>query len=253
MAGSVLAAQTYTVRDAMQSRADTIDAYKKIADVGYQAVELGGQGELEVAELADLLRDLGLTACSAHVGFADLRDDPERVAEQYLALGCEHVISGPPRRFTTEQEWVEFAREAGPVAQRLSELGLRYAYHNHSFELERFGERTALAILYEESDPEYVNAQLDTYWVQHGGANPIVWINRLAGRLPTLHMKDMAMHGNEQFYAEVGEGNLDWQGILAAAQDAGVKWYIVEQDICQRDPFESLEISFNNMKAMGLE
>ena len=66
-------------------------------------------------------------------------------------------------------------------------------------------------------------------------------------------MKDMAMHGGEQFYAEVGEGNLDWPGILAAAEEAGVQWYIVEQDICQRDPFASLAISFNNLKAMGLD
>ncbi len=253
MAGSVLAAQTYTVRDAMQSRADTIDAYKKIADVGYQAVELVGQGELEVAELAELLSDLGLTACSAHVGFADLRDDPERVAEQYLALGSEQVVSGPPGRLTTEQEWVEFAREAGPVAQRLSELGLGYAYHNHSFELERFGDRTAFEILVEESEPEYFYLELDTYWVQHGGASPVAWINKLGSRVPLLHVKDMTMHGSEQFFAEVGEGNLDWPGILAAARAAGVRWYIVEQDLCECDPFESIAISFNNLKAMGLE
>ena len=61
------------------------------------------------------------------------------------------------------------------------------------------------------------------------------------------------MRGGEQIMAEVGEGNLDWPGILAAAKNAGVQWYIVEQDTCQRDPFESLKISLDNLKAMGLE
>jgi sugar phosphate isomerase/epimerase len=60
------------------------------------------------------------------------------------------------------------------------------------------------------------------------------------------------MCGREQLYAEIGEGNLDWPSILAAARDAGVKWYIIEQDICQRDPFESLAISLSNLNAMGL-
>ncbi|MCK4324554.1 MAG: sugar phosphate isomerase/epimerase, partial [Armatimonadetes bacterium] len=139
------------------------------------------------------------------------------------------------------------------VGRRLKSLGLNYGYHNHSHEFEKFGERTAMAILFGESDPDCVSAELDTYWVQHGGASPVVWIKKLADRLPLLHLKDMAMRGREQLYAEVGEGNLDWEGIIAAAQDAGVKWYIVEQDTCQRDPFESLAISFNNLKEMGLE
>jgi sugar phosphate isomerase/epimerase len=243
----------YTVRDAMQTPQDSVEAFKRVAETGYRVVELAGYGGLEVAELARVLGDLGLTACSSHNDFAELRDNPESVAEGLLALGCEQVVSGPPKRPTSEQEWVEFARQADPVARRLSELGLTYAYHNHSFELEKFGERTALAILYEESDPAYVRAQLDTYWIQHGGGNPVVWIERLGDRLPTLHMKDMTMHGSEQFFAEVGEGNMDWPGIIAAARRAGVQRYIVEQDICERDPFDSIAMSLRNMQEMGLE
>ena len=63
----------------------------------------------------------------------------------------------------------------------------------------------------------------------------------------------MAIKGREQLYAEVGEGNLNWPGIMAAAKEAGTKWYIVEQDTCQRDPFDSLAISFRNLQGMGLK
>lgn len=62
----------------------------------------------------------------------------------------------------------------------------------------------------------------------------------------------MAIVGRQQVMAEVGEGNLNWPGILAACKEAGVKWYCVEQDKCQRDPFESLAISLRNLKEMGL-
>jgi sugar phosphate isomerase/epimerase len=60
------------------------------------------------------------------------------------------------------------------------------------------------------------------------------------------------MRGSEQLMAEVGEGNLNWPAILQACREAGVEWYIVEQDICQRDPLESLGISLRNLQAMGL-
>ena len=98
----------------------------------------------------------------------------------------------------------------------------------------------------------------DTYWIQHGGADPVVWIERMQERMPVVHLKDMVMlpaddgGGPQQALAEVGEGNMNFAGILAACQRIGVEWYAVEQDICQRDPFESLAISYRNLRAMGL-
>jgi len=60
------------------------------------------------------------------------------------------------------------------------------------------------------------------------------------------------MKGREQLFSEVGEGNMNWPSILEACREAGTRWYIVEQDRCQRDPFESLAISFRNLGEMGL-
>jgi len=118
--------------------------------------------------------------------------------------------------------------------------------------LEKFDGRTGLAILYEDSDPIYFKGEIDTYWIQHGGGDPAAWIRKLKGRMPLVHFKDMVMHGHEQLMAEVGEGNLNWPAILDACREVDVEWYIVEQDTCQRDPFESLAISLRNLKAMGL-
>ena len=99
--------------------------------------------------------------------------------------------------------------------------------------------------------------ELDTYWVQHGGADPAAWIRRLKGRMPVVHLKDMTVSAEgwnvKQLMAEVGEGNLNWPAILDACHAAGVRWYAVEQDICPRDPFESLKISYENLRKMGLE
>ncbi|MCB0030032.1 MAG: sugar phosphate isomerase/epimerase, partial [Anaerolineales bacterium] len=90
-----------------------------------------------------------------------------------------------------------------------------------------------------------VKAILDTYWVQHGGADSVDWVHRLAGRMDVIHLKDMVIQERQQVMAEVGQGNLNWPGILAACAETGVAYAAVEQDICQRDPFESMAMSYN--------
>ncbi len=72
----------------------------------------------------------------------------------------------------------------------------------------------------------------------------------MKGRIPLVHFKDMGISGGKQVMTEVGEGNLNWDAILEACKSSGVLWYIVEQDTCQRDPFESLAISLRNLKNM---
>jgi sugar phosphate isomerase/epimerase len=139
---------------------------------------------------------------------------------------------------------------------------LTFSYHNHSFEFIRFphgeGSRTALDIIYDESDPRYLQAEIDTYWVQHGGGDPVAWIQKVKQRMPVVHLKDMVIaepphpRMGSQWMAEVGEGNLNWPAILSACAESGIEWYAVEQDICQRDPFESLAISYRNLVRMGL-
>jgi sugar phosphate isomerase/epimerase len=112
--------------------------------------------------------------------------------------------------------------------------------------------RTGLQTLVDGSVAEVFSFEIDTYWIQHGGGNPVSWLSSLAGRMPLVHVKDMAMRGSEQLFAEVGEGNLEWSGILDACRDGGVEWYLVEQDICQGDPFDALGVSLRNLRGMGL-
>ena len=69
---------------------------------------------------------------------------------------------------------------------------------------------------------------------------------------PRCHWKMVIVDG-EQVMAEIGEGNLNWPDILQACRDAEVEWYAIEQDVCRRDPFESLKISYENLRAMDVE
>ena len=253
MATSQLAAQLYTVRDFTNTPADIATTMKKVNQLGYDAVQCSALGAIDAHELKRIVDGEGLTICATHTDYERMRDEPQAVIDEHNLWGCKHAaIGGLPQKYRSAEGYARFAKEASEVAKRLAEGGLTFSYHNHSFELERFNGRTGLEILYEDSDPKYFNSELDTYWIQHGGGDPAAWIRKLKGRADIVHLKDMAMDGRTQLFAEVGEGNLNWPAILDACKEAGVEWYIVEQDTCQRDPFESLGISLRNLKEMGL-
>ena len=253
MAASQLAAQLYTVRDFTNTPAEIATTMKKVKQLGYDAVQCSALGTIDAHELKRIVDGEGLTICATHTDYERMRDEPQAVIDEHNLWSCKHAaIGGLPQEYRSAEGYARFAKEASEVAKRLAEGGLTFSYHNHSFELERFNGRTGLEILYEDSDPKYFNSELDTYWIQHGGGDSAAWIRKLKGRAYIVHLKDMAMDDRTQLFAEVGEGNLNWHAILDACKEAGVEWYIVEQDTCQRDPFESLGISLRNLKEMGL-
>ena len=134
--------------------------------------------------------------------------------------------------------------------QKYAGSGLLLGYHNHSHEFSRYDGKPAIQILAERFSND-VWFEVDTYWVSHGGGDPAAWIEKFTGRAHCAHLKDMLINlDRTQYMAEVGEGNLNWQRILPACQSAGVEHLLVEQDTCYRDPFESLQISLDNLKAM---
>ncbi len=255
MAEAKLAAQLYTVREFTKTAADLAITLKKVRDIGYTSVQISAIGPIPDAEVKQMIEDNGLSVCITHTPYDRLINNIEEVIAQHQLWNCPNVALGAmpaPYREGGEAAYYKFAAEMNQVGEKLAKAGLTFSYHNHSFEFVRFGKLTGLDIIYNETDPHYLKAEIDTYWVQHGGGDPTVWIRRMKDRMPVVHFKDMVIFEGKQTMAEIGEGNLNWSGILAACEEAHVRWYAIEQDICQRDPFESLKISYNNLRAMGL-
>lgn len=250
----VLAAQLYTVRDFTQTAEGLAASLKKIQAMGYSAVQISAIGPIPDGEVKAILEEARLKACITHDRGAWPWQDLDGIIAQHKLWECPNAALGsmPEAYRGSEAGFLQFAREANAVGKALAGAELTFSYHNHSFELARFGKRTGLELIYAETDPRYVKAELDTYWVQHGGGDPAGWVRRLAGRMPVIHLKDMAMIDGQPAMAEVGEGNLNWAAILEACREGGVEWCAVEQDICRRDPFESLGISYGNLRKMGL-
>ncbi len=253
MANTSIGAQLYTLRDYMKTPTDIAKTLRELRKIGYEAVQVSGIGPIAPRDLKKMLDDEGLIACATHTGYDELVKETGRVIEDHKMLGASHVACpGLSPEYHNGEGYKTVARELSKVGKVLKAHGITLSYHNHGIEFEKYGDRIGLEILYEESEPDCLQAEIDTYWVQYGGGDPAVWCRKLAGRLPLLHLKDMGIQDNKQIMMEVGEGNLDWGAILKACKAAGTEWYLVEQDVCQRHPLESLRISLENMKRMGL-
>lgn len=254
MANTTIAAQLYTLREFLKTPEDVAKSLKKVREIGYEAVQVSGLGPIDPKELKKIADDNGLQIVVTHIPFQRFQEDMEGLIADHKLWNCKYVgLGAMPKEYRTSREsYVQFAKEASGFAKRLAEEGLSFVYHNHAFEFVKFDGKTGLELIYEESDP-VLNGEIDTFWVQKGGSDPAAWIRKLKGRMEIVHFKDMVINENgEQIMAEVGEGNLNWPAIIEACREIGIKWHIVEQDTCQRDPFESLAISLKNLKAMGL-
>lgn len=261
MPHSMIGAQTYTIREHTQTAEDLARSCARLRDDGYEAVQLSATGDIPVEQMAQILRDHGLTCAATHVELDQMQQTESCVA-YHQALDCQYTAIGG-HHGAGRDEWLAFCETYNQAAQGLGAHGIRIGYHNHSHELAPVdgipaGEGcTVLDLLINALDPA-VWIELDTYWIAHGGGDPAAWIDKIAasgpGRLPCIHVKDMAItRERQQLYCEVGSGNLNWPAILAACDRAGVAWYLVERDDGEMDPFQSLRISLQQMKAMGLK
>ena len=248
-----LAAQMYSVREFMKTPKDMATSLARIKKVGYDAVQLSGQGPVEPADMRKMLDDNGLLACATHISFDQMQHNLKEVIERHHLWETQYVgVGAMPDSYRQDADgYKRFAQEASEIALQLQDEGLTFVYHNHQFEFTRFGSLTGMDILLRESHPAF-EFELDTYWAQTGGGDPAAWIDKLAYRMSVIHFKDMRIVGGQPEFAEIGEGNLNWPAILGACEDAGLEWYIIEQDDCPGDPFDSLALSLRNLRGMGV-
>ena len=248
---SQVCAQLYTVRDFLKTPKDIAESLAKVRAIGYEAVQLSGLGPIPETELAAMLEGEGLVCCATHEPGEDLFNNPAGVAERLRTLNCSLTAYPYPagEKFRNLDEVKLLAKKLNAAGEALYKEGITLCYHNHHIEFRRVAGKTILEWLYQETNPQYLQGEPDTYWVQYGGGCVVSWCRYLAQRLPIIHYKDYRItEDNTITYAEIGNGNLDWPHITAAAEAAGCTWFSVEQDTCPGDPFDSLKQSFDFIK-----
>lgn len=246
---SQVAAQLYTVRDYCKTVADLGETLKKIRAIGYQAVQISGVGPIPEEDIVRMLNRTDLICCATHEG--NILTEPEKVVTRLRKLNCRYTAYPYPGgvKLETLADAKDLAHRLNAAGRVLSDAGQVLTYHNHNIEFRKVEGRLILEVLYAETDPAFLQGEIDTFWVQYGGGSPEDWCRKLAGRLPLLHLKDYGVTPeNAHTFAEIGNGNLNWKAIIKAAEKSGCEWYIVEQDTCPGNPFDSLKLSFDYIK-----
>lgn len=260
---NVLGVQLYTVREFTQTLEGFEESIKKLAGIGYTAVQISGVGPMDPEDIAKVCRDHGVAIVGTHFGWADFCGKSDEIIAKHKAWDCSHTAVGvlPPEYFNDGLAGIrKFMDELGPVLEKLNKEGIDFSYHNHFHEFVKVEGKTFLEWIYELGG-ENLLPEIDTYWIQAGGEDPAKWIRKFPNRQPLLHLKDMSLYRDttkflgecEQRLAPVGEGNLDWDDILQAAAESNCRWYLVEQDNCYgRDPFDCLASSYRFLSSKGL-
>ena len=240
-----IGAQLYTLRKQMQTPEDIEATLKRVAAVGYKYIQCSGFA-FDAAEMRALFDRLGLQVKLTHTNALRILGDTENVIAEHKILGCPYVgLGGMPGEYRTSDGVRKFLADFRPAMETLHGAGLKFQYHNHSFEFERFGGETLLDTLANESDPALLGFTLDTYWAQHAGMDVADLVRRLRGRIDVCHYKDMAVVEGQPRFAAIGSGNMNWPAITAAFEEIGTQYAFIEQDDCYGvDPVEELAASF---------
>jgi len=256
-----IALQLWTVRDAYDR--DPRAVLGRVAGLGYRAMELvySRTGGLTHAEQREALDALGLSTASLHCFLDELEDDLDGVLTAADALDAGHVVLAwvPPERRRDAADFRSLADVLTAAGERCAAAGRPLAYHFHDFELAEHDGKRGMDWIFDAVDPAVLAAEVDVYWVDVAGLDPVAYLEQIGERCVLLHCKDRAPAGAAPlvepgeglavFNAEVGEGVLDFPAILAAAPHA--RWLVTEQDFSAGDPFESARCSLVNLEALA--
>lgn len=253
----VIGAQLYTVRDFAKTLDGFAETLKKVADIGYKTVQVSGTCDFEAEWLAEKLRENGLSCVLTHTKPADILEKTEKVCRDHGVFGCRNIGLGamPGGGKVTDEIYEKFIADFTPAIQKIHASGYQFFYHNHAFEFTRSRDgKLFIDKLLADFPPEMLGITLDTYWVQFAGADVSGWLDKMKGRVECIHLKDMtATFNNKNRMAPVGWGNMNFEKIIAAAETAGGKYLLVEQDDCyEEDPFVCLKKSYDYLTALGL-
>ncbi|HHX62760.1 MAG TPA: sugar phosphate isomerase/epimerase [Epulopiscium sp.] len=240
--------QLYSLKD--ETKKDFVGALEKVAKMGYQGVEFAGYGDIEAIQMKEHLKRLGLKAVSAHVPLDRLENNLEEEIDYAKVLGMTHIVC-PWATFEGIEDVEKLASTLNKVGKTCKAEGITFSYHNHDHEFVKIEGEYILDLLFSKTNPEYVKAELDLCWVSRGGVDEVAYVEKYSGRCPLLHAKDYVT-SPEFRQVEVGTGLVNFAGIEKVAKNAHVEWIIVEQEEYSIDPFESIQISLENLRKLKI-
>lgn len=257
--------QLYSIRDAMQ--ADVAGTLKKVADMGYQYLELAGYSNgkfygMTPRDFKKLVSDLGMEIISSHTmveAKGITMENAKKMADDHAQLGVKYCIQpwiNEEDRYI--DQYKKMIADWNKVGEIMQHSGIQFGYHNHNFEFEPTnGLVPYFDIFMKEMDPDLITMELDVYWATKAGQDPVQLFERFPGRFQLLHFKDATREEAPYFevkkddIAPVGQGHIDFQRIYNAHDIAGTQYFFVEDDNQGNGkPFEGIKASITYLQQL---
>ena len=240
-----IGAQLYTLRDFCQNAEDFDKSMKKISEMGYKTIQASAIGPMSGETVKEICDKYGLEVVCTHRPFDNYENKLEDDVAYHKAMNCEIAGLGCMPFEYIENEWTresltELIGRMNKVSDELAKHGITFAYHNHAFEFEKFDGKYIMDYFLEEGNFSFI---FDVYWLTYSGIDPVDFITKMGKRAICIHFKDI--EADKETMTEVGQGITDWDAVIKACAESGAKYALVEQDTCQRDPFESMQMSYD--------
>jgi sugar phosphate isomerase/epimerase len=234
-----LGLELYSLRNELKK--DLAGTLKLVSGWGFQEVELAGFPAMPAEDAARALRAAGLRAVSQFVDYERLRDDFAGVVRDAHTLGLEMVICGwiPHRDALTAQDVDAAISSFNKWGAAARAEKLRLGYHIHGYEFVQGAAGTQLDTLFKGTDPQFVDFEMDVFWVVRGGGEPVALLDRYGSRIRAVHLKDIARgtptgvttgQAPDEASVTLGTGTIDWRAVMRAATKARVRWYFIEDE-----------------------
>lgn len=272
-----VALQLYTVRQDMEK--DVEATLKKVKEIGYDYVEFAGYYGTPADKMKELLDKYGLTCVSVHQGYDVFLTDEKASIDYLKTIGANYCAIPwmDKDKHAGNPVYENTVKEITQVAKALKDAGIQLLYHNHDFEFDKYEDKFLLDWLYESIPADLLQTEIDTCWVRYAGYDPAAYVRKYTGRSPVVHLKDFtasnlnagpvydlidnsgktgkpASREEAGFqFQPVGHGIQDFPAILAAAEDAGAEYVVVEQDqSVGRTGMEAAKMGREYLRSLGL-
>lgn len=256
----IVAAQLYTLRDYLKDAKELPKTFATLKKCGYDYAQISGvAADVKPAELRNIMVGEGVEPIGAHLGLPLWRGKEFKASiDACHAYGIKYAaipwLNWNEMTEWSLADWKKLFREFESIAKKAQKEGITIQYHNHDFEFNQFGIKNGkggknlLEILFENT--EVLQAEPDFGWVMRGGMDPVLWAQKMKGRMDQVHLKDWSLIGGEFCFRSIGQGRINWPAVIKECKKGGTHTFIVEQDSCKatNDPFKSLSISREYLK-----
>jgi sugar phosphate isomerase/epimerase len=244
-----IALQLYSIKEL--TSIDFLGTLEKVAKIGYNGVEFAGYFNTPGKDLKKALDSFGLKAAGSHIGISSITENLDEVIEYSLQINDPYIICPglPVHMRDSAEAYKKLAALFNEIGLKCKNNGIQFAYHNHDFEFEKFDGQYGLDILLNNTGPDLVHMELDTFWVEYSGLKSIDFINKYKERCSILHIKDMKSL-NEKINTEIGKGIMEFKPMVEAGKKYGVKWFTVEQEEFEIPQLASIKESYEYLKSI---